>query len=797
MIAVFRNCLPVIFFAILLGISTAIAAGTGKPEEPFANWDATALRAEQALESDSASTAALEILRDELAGQRTEAAEYSQSGSYQARSIAAQLAALPDPPKEGETEPEEIAKERAELKEQLAASNAPVIAAQEAHKRADVLIREIDAHIRDRITQQLVTLGPSPLIPSKWVVAGNELLDFAKKLERETQESLSSPGNAALFRQRLSLISLLIVAGIGLGIWVRSLLVRRIEGALAHSKTHMPSGFLWAMRNLVRLFFPIIAVGLVFAAISLSSVTPPSAKSIVLALPAMAAYIIVAQWLGHSLLSPTLPDLRLLDVSDETARSGARTMVGLGVVLALELLLIVAEKDHTFSADAIAVLNFPLSIAGAIFLWQFSGVLREASSGEGEHHVVALSQEAANAGVLPVLMRFLQFVAIASAVLAAVGYIAASRQLLNPTIASVGFIGAAFLFYKLLLTGLNAFLGSETGEGEAAEEVPFQILPLVVGVALSAAVAPMLALTWGARTSDLTEIWVFLNEGVSLGEIQLSLGNVVTLLVVFVLGYVITRWLQKIIGNTILPRTRLDKGSSNAILTGLGYAGYTISALIAVSAAGLDLSSLAVVVGALSVGIGFGLQTIVSNFVSGIILLIERPVKEGDWIEVAGISGYVRKISVRSTRIETFDRHDVIVPNSDLITGTVKNMTLSAMTGRLRVPIGVAYGSDIEVVERILLEAARGHKLVLKDPEPKVLFMGFGDSSLDFELFCFLGDVNNLISVRSDLHKEIYANFARDSIEIPFPQRDITVKNLGDLVSALAPRGRPKQSPSS
>ncbi len=793
MAAPLKKSLAFVLFAMTFWIAAAFAADGAKPEEPFASWDATAHRAEQALDDDTASTTALEFLREELAKQRSEAAEYSQSGSYQARSIAAQLAALPARPKEGQTEPEDIAKRRAELNEQLAASNAPVIAAQEAHKRADVLIREIDTHIRDRITQQLVTLGPSPLIPSKWLTAGTELIDFAKKLQRETAESLASPGNAALFHQRLSLIVVLIIAGVGLGIWVRRLLIRRIEGAIAKSKSHRPSGFLWTMRNLVRLVIPIIAVGLVFAAISLSSVTPQSAQSIVLALPGMAAFVIIAHWLGHSILSPTLPDLRLLDVSDETAASGTLTMIGLGTYLALELLLIVSEKDHTFSADAIAVLNFPIVIVGAVLLLQFSRVLREASSGEGEHHVVALSQDAANTGVLHFMMRFLQFVAVVATVLAAIGYIAASRQLMNPTIITLGFFGIAFLVYKLLETGLESFLGN----GAEAEEDSFRILPLVLGLTIAAIMAPLLALTWGARTSDLTEIWVLLNEGISLGEIQLSLGNVVTLLAIFVLGYFITRWLQKIIGNSILPRTRLDKGSSNAILTGFGYTGYTLSALIAVSAAGLDLSSLAVVVGALSVGIGFGLQTIVSNFVSGIILLIERPIKEGDWIEVAGISGYVRKISVRSTRIETFDRHDVIVPNSDLITGTVKNMTLSAMTGRLRVPIGVAYGSDIEAVERVLMAAAKGHELVLEDPEPKVLFMGFGDSSLDFELFCFLGDVNNLVSVRSDLHKKIYAEFAKEGIEIPFPQRDITVKNLGELVSALTRKRTAKAAASS
>jgi small-conductance mechanosensitive channel len=265
--------------------------------------------------------------------------------------------------------------------------------------------------------------------------------------------------------------------------------------------------------------------------------------------------------------------------------------------------------------------------------------------------------------------------------------------------------------------------------------------------------------------------------GFQFGEIRISLQTILIALAVFALGLALTRFVQGWFVKRAFVGRKKDQGLQESIKLGLGYAGFVLAALAGLSYLGLDFSNLAIVAGALSVGIGFGLQSIFNNFVSGLILLVERPIKIGDWISVGGHEGMVKKISVRSTEIETIYRQSVIIPNANLITESVINWMHGNRTCRLDIPVGVSYDTDVRVLRKILLDVGADHGATLKTPAPIVHFAGFGDSSLDFELRVFLRDAGQRITVASDLRFAIWSALQDAGIVIPFPQRDLHIKD--------------------
>jgi small-conductance mechanosensitive channel len=272
------------------------------------------------------------------------------------------------------------------------------------------------------------------------------------------------------------------------------------------------------------------------------------------------------------------------------------------------------------------------------------------------------------------------------------------------------------------------------------------------------------------------------------GKTDVTVSSLLLFVGILVATLIVARLARKVIAERLLARTHLEKGARYAIGRVAGYLVFFVGAMLALNMVGVDATSLAAFGAAVGVGLGFGLQDIVKNFVAGIIVLLERPVMVGDRIEIGEVVGDVIEIRTRSTVVRTNDDIYLIVPNAKFITETVTNWSFRNDRVRFRVPIGVSYRANPRDVEAALLEAAAQSTEVLKEPEPQVWFRGFGESSLDFDLLCWTRTMlHRRGAFRSDLNFRIHEALASRGIEIPYPQRDLHIRSAGPLEKNLAP----------
>lgn len=264
---------------------------------------------------------------------------------------------------------------------------------------------------------------------------------------------------------------------------------------------------------------------------------------------------------------------------------------------------------------------------------------------------------------------------------------------------------------------------------------------------------------------------------VSFGEIEITPAILLTATLIILIAYGISRLLQRMLRRGVFERIRLNEGSQSAICRLLHIIIMCIGVFIAIEYTGINLTTLAAVSAVLLVGIGLGLQNITHNFISGLILLFERPVQEGDFVEVGGVQGSVQAVNAYSTKVETLDKVTIIVPNSHFLSENVINWSYQDSKVRIHVSVGVSYGSDVELVAEALREVGRAHPEVLSDPEPQIQFLSFGDSSLNFDLLVWIADPTRQYFVVSDLNFAIVQAFRERDITIPFPQRDLHVRS--------------------
>lgn len=505
------------------------------------------------------------------------------------------------------------------------------------------------------------------------------------------------------------------------------------------------------------------------------NVLRPDIAPIAAAFFALIGLVFFVTAVSRAVLAPSAANWRLVKLSNKGARDISIAIFLMAVVNGLDYLLAVISDAYSSPV----VLTVMKSLGSSVivgFLLFFVSFLRPVLSDKGDPNAPGRPWPRAAAVTL-------RAIGVLLILLAGIGYIGLSRFLATQIIVTGAVVATMYIG---ILSGKAISAPNQFGETRVGRYIArrFKLGPVGLdqsGIAaglliyMFALVAglPLILMSWGFQLRDM-QLWLFnLFTEINIGTIRISIFGILGGLLLFVVGLMLTRWFQKWLDGNVMARSQVDGGVRNSVKMGVGYLGTGIAGIVGISAAGIDLSSLALVAGALSLGIGFGLQNIVSNFVSGLILLVERPFKVGDHVITGVNEGIVKRISVRATEIETFRRQSIIVPNSELINTPLGNWTHRNRVQRSEIPVSVAYDADPQEVIDVLLEVVNGMPDILRNPEPHVEFLRFGASSLDFELRFHLADMSEGLNVRNRVRMEILQAFRARGIVMPYPHQDV------------------------
>jgi len=540
---------------------------------------------------------------------------------------------------------------------------------------------------------------------------------------------------------------------------------------------------LLALRMLVlNTVLPGIMLSLVYLLVENFDLLPGRAAGLFEQTLVALAFIAFMNGLAGAVLAPVHPKWRLIALDDRKALGFFRTIQKVALVVAI------ARVIEALNSAIVASLPLTLATRGVIALLVVvliaRGLQQSFAKDEGE------AEDKATLALLPVrLGGWLAITTIFGAVL--LGFIPLSTFLVGQLVWLTALALIGVLAFSLVEELIGAGLGSDGVLGRRVRDATGlkassldQMSVLGSGFArlILMIILGMIALApWGVDSTNVMGSLRAAFFGFQVGGVTISLSTIAVAIALFAVGYAITRAIQNWLDTRYLPQTTLDPGLRNSIRTMFGYVGIVMAAALALSQLGFSLDKLTIVAGALSLGIGFGLQSIVGNFVSGLILLWERPIRVGDWVVVGDEQGTVKRINVRATEVLTFDRATLIIPNSEFISGRVKNWVHSDRTARIIIPVNVEYEAEPELVQRVLMDAAIAHREVLSEPKPVVIFKNLGESGLDFELRCF-ADVDSMLIARSELLFDIFKRLKEAGLSVPYPTRRLEISNLPPMI---------------
>lgn len=731
--------------------------------------------------------ASLRSLRDEARGRLA-------SIDRELDAVNARLTAIGPAP--GESDPPEaadLAAERADITAELARLNGQKTRVNANIFEANDLLARLSAGRIENLYKKLGDRGASPLTTTVWAPAISSAADVSDKIGAYFRAWGQSRAGAAGLEMSLLFVALALLAAIVIFGPVNRWVMRTFSDTIAKHEASPPRRILVAgLKMLARAIPGLIGGFIVMETLRAQGILTEEGEAPARALWfGLIIYLLVSGFLS-GLFAPANPKWRIAPIDAERGRTISFLVNSIVLIVGAKTLITSILTVANASPELIRLV-FALSavsVSGLLFLicrtrlWRVADSLGLASP---ENQIGARVTEAGDRK--PQRWRIIRRIGRALAVSMVVAVVAGYIELADFAASRIYYLSiiAAFAwFVRAVLTELAEYLWRRRDDEDdlSSEEAERRLgnlrfwNSLIANVLLVIAVSPAIFILAGVPSATVRDGLGQALFGFNIGGVNVpSLSKMFFAILVFIAIMALTRLAQRSVRAGPFAHSSIDPGVQNSLITLIGYGGMLVAIFAGISAIGFDLSNLALIAGALSVGIGFGLQSIVNNFVSGLILLFERPIKVGDWIVTASGEGTVKRISVRSTEIETFDRSAIIVPNSELISSTVTNWTHKNKIGRVIVPIGVAYGSDAEKVKEILLRIANENPKIVRYPEPYVTWQDFGASSLDFDLRAFLNDISSGLSVRTELRFAIYKAFKEEGIEIPFPQRDVHVKS--------------------
>ncbi|MGU3494676.1 DUF3772 domain-containing protein [Xanthobacteraceae bacterium A53D] len=691
----------------------------------------------------------------------------------------------PAPAKDAPPEDANVAADRAHLQalsgdiEGLVKQNRALLT------RAEQLSDRISTRRREIFTGQLFERSISVVDPTLWTTSASALQAGVRSLTLLASDTL------AYARQRQDTLT---IVGLGFGmvaiaaaiVVLGRMLRRRLSCGCPPDGQPLPR--LRAAREAVKVavFESLVGPLAALAAISFATgfdIVPPRMGEILHGLVLAIFIHAVGRATSRALLAPDQPWRRLPPFSDAIAAVIFRYYSWSVTALAVGAFLNTLNRA-LFTPVALTVMSSALTVT---FICVFTGIMlvrigRIAE--EDETRATALAESGGEAAppsgagdaMLSRLRTVLWLVIAVIVVALLAGYVSFGLFLGARMQIAAAVLGTLYILYALIDAFFGEGLTADTHRARTISktlglktrslEVMGTLISGLLKLVLFIVAALLMAGSWGTSSADVMDTIDRVTFGVHIGNTTVTLWTVLYALGLLIVGILLARGLQKWVSSKLLPNTGMEASLQSSISTIIGYVGIIIAIMIAMGQIGLNLENIALVAGALSVGIGFGLQAIISNFVSGLILLTERPVRVGDTIMVKGEEGYVRRISVRSTEIETFERATVIVPNSDLITGMVKNWTHSNTTGRVIVSLNIPYDADVEEVRDILVAAACDHPQILQTPPPRVFITKLADMGIVFELRCVVANVDYSLTVKSDLHFSILRRLRKAEIHM-------------------------------